>query len=611
MLSEKCSSPASPASPAHTPMLHRSFLFVLTLLVAIALTACNPSEFKTAAATVPQIVVSVTVDPDTFNYALGHQVPNVFGLTFKGLTSINGEKGEIEPELAESWEISDDKLHITFTLREGLKWSDGHPLTADDVVFTYNDIVFNPAIPTDLRDYVKIGSQKAFPQVKKLDDRRVEFVMPEPFSAFLATTTGDPTSAIAILPKHALLKSVKTKDANGNPRFLSTWGTDTDPTKVVVSGPFKLESYTPSQRLVFRRNPNYWRKDGQGNSQPYIEKYIWQIVESPDTSLVQFRSGGLDIVSASSDNFSLLKREEDRGNFTIYNGGPAYGTSFITFNLNKGRRNGKPLVDPIKSRWFNTVEFRQAVAYGLNRQGMIDNFLRGLGEPQNSPIDIQSKYYLSPQQGLKVYDYNPAKAKELLQQAGFKYNNQGQLFDADGNRVRFTLMAPAGGSANRGRVVTQIKRDLAKIGMQVDLNFLNFGVLIEKTSNSLEWECYSGGFIGSGIDPNDGANVWITEGGLHNFNQAPQPGQAPIQGREIADWEQQIEDLFIRGAREYDEQKRKEIYNEFQRLAQEYLPYIHLFNPLSMAAIRDRIEGVKFSALGGAFWNIYELKVTE
>lgn len=593
-----------------SPIWRKWLAVLLTLVMAIALSSCNPTELRTTAAQVPQVVVSVTQDPDTFNYALGHQLPNIFGLTFKGLTSVNGITGELEPELAESWKFSDDKLRVIFTLRENLKWSDGHPLTVDDVVFTYNDIVFNKEIPTDLRDYLKIGISGAFPQVKKLDDRRVEFIMPQPFSPFLATTIGDPSSAVAILPKHALQASVKSKDANGNPRFLSTWGTDTAPQKIVVSGPFKLESYTPSQRLVFRRNPHYWRKDAQGNPQPYIEKYIWQIVESPETSLIQFRSGGLDIVSASADNFSLLKREEKRSDFTIYNGGPAFGTSFITFNLNKGKRNGKPLVDPIKSRWFNTVAFRQAVAYGIDRQTMINNFLRGLGELQNSPIETQSKYYLSPKEGLKVYDYNPKKAQELLLGAGFKYNNKNQLLDEKGNRVRFTLMTPSGGT-NRGRITAQIQRDLSKIGIQVDLQFLDFSTLIEKTSNSLEWECYSGGFIGSGIEPNDGANVWLTEGGLHNFNQAPQAGQAPIQGREIADWEQKIADLFIQGAQEFDEAKRKETYDEFQRVAQEYLPYIHLINPLSMAAIRDRIEGVKFTALGGAFWNIYELKVVD
>lgn len=582
--------------------------FILTLVIAIAFSGCNPANFKSQAAQTSQLVISVLSDPQTFNYALNQQSPSIFGLTFKGLTSING-KGEIEPELAESWTISPDKKRIVFNLRSGLKWSDGKPITADDVIFTYNDIAFNQEISTDIRDYLKIGVSGTLPKVQKLSDRQVEFILPEPFSPFFSTTTGDATSAIAILPKHALEASVKAKDADGNPRYMSTWGTDTDPQKIVTNGPYKLESYNPSQRLVFRKNSNYWRKDKQGNTQPYIEKIVWQIVESTDTSLLQFRSGGLDIVGASPLSFSLLKKEEKRGKFTIYNGGAAYGQSFISFNLNKGKRNGKPLIDPIKSRWFNTVEFRQAVSYAIDRQSIVNNLFRGLGEPQNSPIDVQSKYYLSPEDGLKVYNYEPEKAKELLLKAGFKYNNKNQLLDWNNNRVRFTLLSNAGSKTGEA-MSAQIKQNLSKIGIQVDLSAIAFTVIGEKLHNTLDWECYFGGLIGSGVDPNDGANVWLTEGGLHSFNQASQVGEEPIEGRVVSDWEQKIADLYIQGAQEFDEAKRKAIYDETQRITQEYLPYIYLVNPLSMAAIRDRIQNVKFSALG-AFWNMYELKVDE
>ena len=592
------------------PIWRKWLAVILAVMMAIALSGCNPTEFRTTAAQLPQLVISVTTDPQTFNYALNKQSPSIFSLTFKGLTTVNGETGEIEPDLAESWQISPDKLRVSFLLREGLKWSDGHPLTADDVVFTYEQIVFNEELPTDLGDYVRIGTSGAFPQVRKIDDRRVEFIMPEPFSPFLATTTAEPTSAIAILPKHALEAAIKAKDSKGNSRFFTTWGTNTEPGKVVVNGPYQLESYTPSQRLVFRRNPYYWRKDAQGNSLPYIERVIWQIVESSETSLIQFRSGGLDIVSASAENFSLLKREEERGNFKIYNGGPAFGTRFITFNLNKGRRNGKPVVNPIKSRWFNTVAFRQAVAHALNREAMINSLLRGLGVPQNSMIDIQNSYYLPPEQGLKVYEYNPETAKKLLTAAGFKYNNQGQLLDADNNRVRFTMLSSAGSKVSDA-MTSMIQQDLAKIGIQVDLQPIAFSVLGEKLYNSLDWDCYLGALIGGGIEPNDAANVWALDGGLHSFNQAAQPGQAPLEGREIADWERQIAELFIQGAQEYDETQRYAIYAEAQRLAQEYLPYIHLFSPLALAAIRDRVEGIRFSAFAGAFWNIYELKVVD
>jgi peptide/nickel transport system substrate-binding protein len=582
-------------------MIRRNFLITLILLVAIALSGCNPTEMRTNATQVQQIVARVPGDPQTFNYALNQSSPNVFGFLYEGLITENGETGKLEPALAESWEISEDNLKIVFTLKPNLKWSDGEPLTVDDIVFTYNDIYFNEQIPTDIRDILRIGKSKALPKVRKLDSRRVEFTVPEPFAPFLRFAGG-----IVILPEHALRQSVETKNKDGRPQFLSTWGTDTDLQKIVVNGPFTLESYTVNQRIVFRRNPYYWRKDTQGNALPYIERLIWQIVESPDTALIQFRSLGLDMLEIGPTSFQLLKREEDRGNFKIYSGGPDFGTNFICFNLNKGRRQGKPLVNPIKSRWFNTVAFRQAVAYGINREAMLNNVYRGLGELQNSPISVQSPYYLSPEEGLKVYNYNPEKAKELLESAGFKYNNRGQLLDAEGNRVRFTMISQAG-NRTVDAIGSQVKRDLSKIGIQVDFTPIDFAVMVDKITNTLEWESYFGLITGS-IEPYSAANVWSPDGGFHPFNQKPQPGQPPIEGREVADWEAEIGRLYIEGARELDETKRKEIYGETQRLAQEYLPFIHLINPLALAAIRDRIEGTKFSALGGTLWNVYELK---
>jgi peptide/nickel transport system substrate-binding protein len=581
---------------------------LLMVGMAIALAGCNLSQFKKPdVAQVPQIVLAFSGEPRTFNYFLSQQSPNVFGLTARGLTYVNGE-GKIEPELAESWEFSDDNQRVVFTLREGLKWSDGEPLTADDVVFTYEQIVFNPDIPVQVADMLRIGQSGAFPKIRKLDDRRVEFTLPEPFAPFLVSTAA-PRDGVAIVPKHALQDSITTQDAEGNLLFSSTWGTDTDPAKLVVNGPYKILSYQPGERVTFERNPYYWRRDAQGNPQPYVERYIWQIVENTDTAMLEFRSGSLDGIGVSAANYSLLKREEKRGNFTIYNGGPDFGTTFISFNLNKGRKNGKPLVDPIKSRWFNTVAFRQAVAYGIDRETMINNLYRGLGEPQNSPIDIQSPYYLSPQEGLKFYNYDPEKAKALLLGAGFQYNNKGQLLDGEGNRVRFTLVAPAGGRTT-DYLGSQIKQDLGKIGMQVDFQPIDFSILVEKLSHSLEWDCHLMSLTG-GIEPNDGANVWLPKGGLHAFNQFPQPGEEPIEGWEVADWEAEIGRLYIQGAQELDEAKRKEIYAETQRLAQDYLPFIYLVNPLSIAAIRNRIQGIQYSALKGALWNIYELKVVD
>lgn len=576
----------------------------LFLIGAIALNSCSLSIYKTEAAQVPRLVYSEISEPKTFNPVLSQEVTAIFGLLYEGLLSQNAITTELEPALAESWEVSEDNKRIVFTLREGLQWSDGEPLTTDDILFTYNDIYFNPDIPSGERDILRIGESGAFPSLRKIDDRHVEFTVPEPFAPFLTYAGG-----LAILPKHVLEPYVRETDSEGNPRFLSAWGTDTDPTEIIASGPYRMTRYNTLQRITFERNPHYWQKDEADNPQPYIDQFILQIVESTDAELLQFRSGGLDIISVSPETFALMKREEDRGDFTVYNAGPRPGTSFISFNLNKGSRDGKPLVDPVRSRWFNTKEFRQAVSYAIDRQTMINNIFQGLGEPQNSPISVQSPYYLSPEEGLKTYDYNPEKARELLLQAGFRYEGDRQLVDWDGHPVRFTLITNAGNKI-REAMGAQIKRDLSHVGIQVDFQPIAFNTLVEKMTKYLDWECFLLGLSG-GVEPNGGANVWLTDGSLHSFNQKPQEGEDPIEGREIQDWESEISRLYIQGAQELDEDARKAIYAETQRLTQEYLPFIYLVNPLSLSAVRNRVEGVRYSALGGTLWNIAELNLTE
>lgn len=560
-------------------------------LLCFTLWSCAPAPPRN------QVVQAVLSDPKTFNAVLSAESPNIFGLTYEGLLTENPITGKKEPSLAESWEISPDKLSIIFTLRPGLKWSDGHPLTVDDVIFSYNDLYLNPDIPNNFRDGLKIGETGAFPTITKLDERRVEFKIPEPFAPFLDS------AGLPILPAHRLRDKLK-KDKDGKLAFLSTWGIDTPPEDIVVSGPYKLKEYITGQRLIFEKNPYYWKKDKQGQQLPHIDEVVWAIVESQDTSLLQFRSGGLDSIGVSPEYFSLLKKEEERGDFTIYNGGPAYGTTFLTFNLNQGKRNGKPLVDPIKSAWFNNVKFRQAIAYGINRQRMINNIYRGLGEPQNSPMSMQSPYY---DKSLPGYNYDPDKAKKLLLEAGFKYSPEGKLLDAQNNPVKFTLTTNAG-NKTREAMGAQIKEDLGQLGIQVDYSPIAFSVLVDKLSNSLDWEAVILGFTGDN-EPH-APNIWYVDGNLHMFNQKSQvPGQ-PIVDRVVADWEKQISDLFVKGARELDTDKRRLIYNEAQQLIAEHLPFIYLVNPYSLGAVRNCFEGIQYSALGGAFWNLDELQKT-
>ena len=156
----------------------------------------------------------------------------------------------------------------------------------------------------------------------------------------------------------------------------------------------------------------------------------------------------------------------------------------------------------------------------------------------------------------------------------------------------------------------QIKSDLSKIGIQVDFTPLAWNTYLDKISNSLDFEMALLGLTG-GLEPNDGANVWKPDAGLHMFNQKPQAGQKPIEGWEVSDWEKEIARLYVKAAQELDEEKVKEIYAETQQITQENLPFIYLVNSLSLAAMRNKIEDTKFNAIGGAFWNIEEVKISE
>lgn len=548
-----------------------------------------------------QIIFSTVGDPKTFNPALVFEFPHILPFTYEGLVKENAQ-GELKPALAQSWEISQDGKKIVFLLRAGLKWSDGEALTADDVVFTYRDVYQNPAIPNYAIDFLRIGKNHTLPTVRKLNSRQVEFSLPEPWFPFLRVTK------LEVLPAHIFRDSVNTRDRNGNPKFLSMWGTNTPLNELVVNGPYQIETYQPGERLIFRRNPHYWRKDLNGNRQPYLDRLIWKIVDNTDTALLQFRSSGLDFIQVNPDYFSLLKQEEKRGKFKIHAIGPSLGVSTLAFNLNQGTRSGKSLVDPIKSRWFNTVEFRQAVAYAIDRSKMINNVYKGLGSLQNSPLYINSPYYLSEQEGLRVYEYNLQQAKELLLNSGFRYTPKGQLLDEEGNLVRFTLLTHAGNRTLEA-MGAQIKQDLSQIGMSVDLLPINSGLLSEKLNSSFDWECSLLTTLVGGAEPNDWANIWLPWGNWHVFNQQSPTGSSAIKGWKVADWEQKIGALYIQAAGEFDQAKRKAIYAETQRITQDYLPLIYLVNPLSMLAVRNHIQGVEVSPYLGTFWNVYEMNI--
>ncbi len=585
-----------------TAARQRLTLIVLSvcLSVCLSLAACARSP----AAPPSQLLLYYLSDPKSFNCGIPNDLDTqkLCGNLYEGLVTVNGVTLEIEPALAETWQVRNNGQQIVFQLRQGLVWSDGQPLNADDVLFTFRDVLFNEKIPAPYRDSLRIGEAGVFPKVRKLDDLRVAFDLPEPFAPFLSSV------GVPILPRHALEQTLSADTANGPPRFLNTWGIDTDVTQIVSSGAYQLAEYRPAERITLVRNPNY-RKRGK----PYIGRVILNIVDSTDTSLLQFRSRDLDVLAPlQPEFFQLLKREEQRDGFKIYNAGPDSSSVFLAFNQNRGRsaKTNQPFVNPIRSAWFNDLAFRRAVTYAINRPAMINNVYRGLGSLQHSQESEQSPFYLSPQQGLRTYDYDLDQAKALLQTAGYTFNAQGQLQDAKGNAIRFTLITNAG-NKTREAIGDQIQNDLAQLGIQVDFVPIDWNRLIGKLDNSRDWEAVVMGLGGGGIEPNSGANIWRSDGSLHLFNQGSLPGQPPQTGRVVTDWEQRLDQLFITGARELDPAKRQAIYAEYQRIVQDQLPFSFLVRRFLLGAVRNRVEAVHPSVITGFLWNLEDLRLRE
>lgn len=575
----------------------RVLSFLLLCLTVITIVGC------TNASNLTKQRLSLPIDSDikTFNPVLVSDAysSQALSLVFNSLLTTD-EKGNLIPELAEKWEFKQDGLELVFTLKPDLKWSDGKPLTMEDVIFTFQDIYFNPDIPSAIQEILRIGEKRKLPKLKQLNDRSVSFILPEPFAPFLRFVGG-----ASILPKHILAEAVKTKDENGKSKFLQTWGIDTDLSTLVGSGAYKLSRYLPAERLTYDRNPFYYRAP-----LPNIAKIVYQIMGSPDSVVLRFRSKEIDVIpQVRGQDFQILKRFEKQGKFKIYPLGEVSNRSFIMFNLNRGRnKSGKPFVDPVKAAWFNDVNFRRAIAYAIDRSAMINTYYRGLGAPQDSPIPAISPYHFSRQDGIPFYDYNPEKAKELLSKSGFKYNKNNRLVDQNNNEVRFTLMTSSGGAG--ASLAPMIKNDLDRIGITVDLQILEFTALIDKLDRSKEWEMSMLGF-GGGIEPHGSFHLWYSEGTSHLFNAGPNPGEPPYPGRVISDWEKQIDRLLIAGAKEINEAKRRQIYGEFQRIVQSQVPLIYLVTPLAMTAIRDRVQGVAPSPVGGGLWNLDELTLAE
>ena len=507
-------------------------------------------------------------------------------IMYDGLVTTDPVSGDTIPKLAKSFTVNGKEYIVK--LRHGIKWSDGKPITADDIVFTWQNIIFNGFGNTSTRDSIVIDGK--LPTVEKLDDYTVKFVTPEPFAPFLRML------ATPIAPKHFFEPAVK----KGKAYFDGFLSTNINPKILVTSGAFRLKEYVPAQRVVFERNPDYYVINKDEQKLPYLDKLVYLIVGDINNQVLKFEGGELDEISLQGANVARFKEMEKHGDFTVYNIGPNTGTMYISMNMNNRKdENGKYYVDPKKQVWFQDKNFRQAVDYAIDRENMIFNIANGLAEPLFTPETLNS-IFLNKE--LKGYGRNLEKSKELLKKSEFTWDKAGHLIDKFGNHVEFDLYTNAG-NTEREAIGVMVKQDLEDLGMKVNFKPIEFNSLVNKLMATLDWDMVIMGFTGSPLEPNGGKNVWLSDGTLHIFNQRL---EKDLNSRRYP-FEKRIDYLYTQGALATKFEDRKKYYDEYQAIVYDEKPLIYIYSPIIIVALRDKFKNIYPTNLGGVTHNIEEI----
>lgn len=580
-------------------MLKR-FLLLLTVMLLVA---CSPPpEVERTDHPLPEDVQLANVSPGHTGGIMvlsESQEPKHFNPLVRGdaytstaisrlmssLTEYDPTTQSVTPGLAREWTLSDDQLSYTFHLRQGIRWSDGEPFTADDVIFTF-DALFDERYPNRLAQQYTIAGEPL--RYEKLDDYTVRFSTADTYAPFLIDI-----GYASILPQHKL------RAAFDSGTLQEQWTIQTaidEPAEIVGTGPFQIFSYRPGERMVFSPNPHFWQADSEGQRLPYTDLLVVRFVASATTSTVLFATGQTDAGSIPVSDVVWVQEASDTYDFTVYDKGLDSSIRFIWFNQNPGSdEDGEPFVAPHKLRWFQDQRFRQAVAYGINRPGLVRAVYSGRGEPLDAMISPANAKWHNP--NVRHYDYNPERSRELLLEAGFSYREDGRLVGPQGNPVDFEL-ATSEGSAVISAIITTFKENMADLGIEVRLNTMDFAALISRVSDTYRYEASLMAFTGGG-DPSGGKAIYRSDGSLHLWH--------PNQESPATPWEARIDEIMDQQERTLDEAERIALVHEMQAIFAEQVPLILLVVPNAYEGVKNRWQNLQVPALGSAVWNLPEL----
>jgi peptide/nickel transport system substrate-binding protein len=531
------------------------------------------------------LVYRVQAPIKTLNYLMADDEPSVLTTLFL----INGRLIELDhqsqlhvPSLAESYATAPDGRTVDVVLRDGLKFSDGQPLTTADVDFTMKAIYDERTKSPIFRDAMMVNGKMI--ETKPIDPRRIQFVFPEKVAS-----VENYLENLVVLPKHVL------GDAYAKGVLSESLRIDSEPRTAITSGPFIVDSVQPGERVALKRNPNYWKKDASGSQLPYLDTLVLEAVTDPNNTLARLQQGTIDIADRiRTSDFATLKTTQSSAK--PHDAGPGLNTDHIWFNLNPAKKNGESLVSSPKYKWFSDSRFRNAIAHSIDRKSIAGTTLQGLATPVYGFVPAGNRAWLDA--NIPKAEYNLERAKALLTEAGFIQkvsSDKPELFDKDGNRVEFTLIVQAENEPRKLSAAV-LQQDLERLGIRMQVAPLDTPGVTERWTNSYDYDAILLGLTGSGLDPSSYGGFLMSSAAVHQwFPKQPKPATG---------WEAKIDQLFGQQAQTTDPAERKRLFNEIQAIVAQEMPIMPITSRHIVSGANEKIGNLAPSGiLPFSLWN--------
>jgi peptide/nickel transport system substrate-binding protein len=531
-----------------------------------------------------RLVVALRTEPKTLNpvTAVDSASHDVLKRMSASLIEIQRDTQLTAPGLARSWRVSPDGRRYTLQLRRGVRFSDGHPFDADDVLFSFQAYL-DERNGSPQRDLLIVGGKPI--AVRKIDAYTVSLELAEPYAAAERLFDG-----IAMLPRHLLEKAQQAGT------LAQAWGLGTPPSQIAGLGPFRLASYAPGTSLVLQRNPHYWKVDRAGQSLPYLQEAVFLLVPSEDAQVIRFKAGETDLIARlSAENYAALTR--DARGYRMEDLGPGLEYSFLLFNLNDVDATHLAAVAR-RQAWFRDVGFRRAISAVVDRPGIVKLVHQGRATALGTPVTPGNKLWVHA--GLATPPPpSLASARDHLVRAGFTWTADGGLVDGAGSPVEFSIITNA---ANAARVQTAVivQEDLRQLGMRVNVVPLESRAVAQRVLQTHDYDVALMALGSGDVDPNGEINVWLSSGKTHLWHLGQAQPSTP--------WEAEIDRLMRRQLVTLDVAERKRQFDRVQELVAENLPLIPLVSPNILVGAKAGLGNFRPAILDHyVLWNADEL----